>query len=142
MTIRTGLIAGAFAAAMVAPVAANAASGYATGDVNMRTGPGTQYQRITTIPQGARVDVRGCSGWCRLSYGGYTGYASANYIASGYANVPPRSYNRPPPPRFGYARRPWWDDRHHAWYDGNRWYANGRWHDRPNGLSFGFSFGG
>ena len=142
MSVRSHLIAGAFLTALALPAAAQAATGYTTGAVNMRTGPGTQFSRIMTIPAGARVDIRGCSSWCALTFNGRSGYVSANYVSRGYANVPPRSYRRPPPPRYGYMQRPWWDDRYHAWYDGRRWYSNGRWYDRPRGLTFGFTFGG
>lgn len=53
---------------------------------------------------------------------------------------PPQWGNRPPPPRSGYWRKPTWDQRHGAWYDGRRWYHNGVWYSSPN-FSFGFSIG-
>jgi len=38
-----------------------------TADLNLRTGPGTQYRVIGSMPRGARVDVAGCSrGWCEV----------------------------------------------------------------------------
>ncbi len=52
--LRSLMIAGLFAAAAAAhPGTASAASGHATGSVNLRTGPGTQYGRILAIPTGA-----------------------------------------------------------------------------------------
>lgn len=63
--------------------AANAAPGVAKGSVNLRTGPGTNYTRITTIPAGARVNVLRCGRWCEVVYGGRKGWASAAYIARG-----------------------------------------------------------
>jgi uncharacterized protein YraI len=140
MSIRNKILAGAIAAGFLVPVAAEAAVGYATGSVSLRSGPGTQYARVTVIPAGARVDVGRCGSWCAVSFRGLNGYASASYISTQYARVQPR-FVRPPAPRFGYYKKPWWDDRRHAWYDGRRWYFNGRWYDRP-GFSLNFNFGG
>jgi uncharacterized protein YraI len=140
MSFRSKVLAGAIATAFLVPLAAEAAPGFATGSVNLRSGPGTQYARITTIPAGARIDVRDCGAWCAVSFNGVSGYVSANYVSRGVATVGPR-FVRPPAPRFGYARKPWWDNRYHAWYDGRRWYSNGRWYDRP-GFSLNFNFGG
>jgi uncharacterized protein YraI len=47
----------------IATVGAAAAPGVATGSVNLRTGPGTGYARIATIPPGARVNDLRCGGW-------------------------------------------------------------------------------
>ena len=142
MSVRNAIVAGTFVAALAAPAAALAATAYTTGAVNMRSGPSTSYHRILTIPAGARIDVRGCGSWCSVHYRGRSGYVSANYVSRGY-RAPPRHYRRPPAPGWhGHHRRPWWDNRHHAWTDGHRWYFGGRWHDRPSGFTFGFGFGG
>ncbi|ESR26889.1 SH3 domain-containing protein [Lutibaculum baratangense] len=76
----------ALAAFLGAPSPASAASGYATGDVNMRTGPSTRYHRILTIPRGAPVEIYGCSGsWCDTAYAGRRGWVSGRYLStSGY----------------------------------------------------------
>lgn len=140
MTLKATLIAGGLALGVLAPVAAEAA--YVTGSVNLRTGPGTQYARITTVPAGARVSVGGCSSWCSVNYQGMRGYVSASYIAGGGPGPRPPMMHRPPPPTWGYHQKPWWDSRRNAWYDGNRWYFNGRWYDRPSGFSFGFGVSG
>lgn len=143
MSVRHIALAAAVAAATLVPTLAEAFPGTAVGSVNLRAGPGTGYARLATIPAGATVDVGGCSSWCSVTYAGISGYASASYIARGYATMqPPPRFVRPLPPRFGFIRRPWWDDRYHAWYDGRRWFLNGRWYDRPSGFSFGFGFGG
>ena len=97
MTLRSTLVAGAIAVGVLAPVAAQAA--YVTGSVNLRTGPGTQYARILTIPAGANVSVAGCSSWCSVNYAGTRGYVSASYVAGGRAGPGPRPMmHRPPPP--------------------------------------------
>ncbi len=142
MSVRNALLAGTFVAALAVPTTAFAAAAFTTGAVNMRTGPSTRYHRILTIPAGARIHVRDCGGWCSVRYHGRNGYVSARYVTYGGVRGPRRHFRRPPPPTRGWYRRPWWDERHGAWYDGRRWYFRGRWHDRPSGLTFGFGFGG
>lgn len=153
---------GAVTASLVAiPAIAHAAWGQATGSVNMRTCASTQCAKITTVPAGARVWVGGSQGgWYQVSYNGANGFVSGRYIATnmGMPNRPPPFMGGPgymgpgpggpgygfwgPPPRSGYWRQPWWDNRYQAWYDGRRWYRNGIWYNDPSGFSFGFSFGG
>lgn len=61
-------------------VAASARPATVTTDLNVRSGPGTRYAVVGSLPAGARVDVGGCTGnWCRV--GG--GYANASYLAFG-----------------------------------------------------------
>jgi uncharacterized protein YraI len=77
----------------------------ATGNVNLRTGPGVGYPQITTIPRGAMVNILGCgaSGWCDVVFGYNRGWASGRYLQhmqpkvySGYPTVSvwgePRTY--------------------------------------------------
>mgnify|MGYP000918235964 FL=1 len=55
-----------------------------TGSVNLRTGPGIGYARMTTLPQGSLVHVHSCipsSSWCSVSYGHFSGWASGRYMA-------------------------------------------------------------
>jgi uncharacterized protein YgiM (DUF1202 family) len=50
-------------------------------DVNLRTGPGTGYRRILTIPEGASVEVLGTKeGWYKVVYNGRTGYIAPGYF--------------------------------------------------------------
>lgn len=86
----------AFATAMLTASAAFAATALVTTDLNLRTGPGTGYRTITSMPDGALVDVRGCTrgyGWCRVNYRGYDGWASAGYLAQNTGNYEGRSYS-------------------------------------------------
>jgi uncharacterized protein YraI len=75
---------------------AMASSASASVDLNMRSGPGTQYRVIATIPRGGRVEVRGCSrGWCDVIWSGRRGYASERFLSRAVApgrggGVPPR----------------------------------------------------
>jgi len=61
--------------------AAFAAPAVATGSVNVRTGPSSQYQRVDTLQRGERVEVTGCrGGWCYVEKSGADGWVSANYL--------------------------------------------------------------
>jgi uncharacterized protein YraI len=132
--------------------AAEAAPGVATGNVNMRTGPGTGYAVITTIPAGAPVEVLGCPSWCEVAYAGTRGWASSNYISAAAVAPAAPAVVYQPAPRYVYARpaiparaywhygRPWWDDRYRAWRAGRHYWYGDRWYDRPrSGFYFGFS---
>ena len=59
-----------------------AVSAHATGNVSVRTGPGTNYNRVDTLHTGESVDVRQCqSGWCYVEHSGPDGWVSANYLS-------------------------------------------------------------
>jgi len=63
---------------------ASADPALATSNVNVRQGPGTTYQIITTIPGGSNVEVNGCSGqWCQVTWQGRQGYAIATALDTG-----------------------------------------------------------
>jgi uncharacterized protein YraI len=146
MRLRTLALGAVTAASMIAiPAIAHAAWGTATGSVNFRTCASTSCPAMGVVPAGAQVWINGAQGsWYNVTFQGRQGFVHGNYVATGYAQVPrqPRYVKnwRPPPPRYGYWRNPWWDNRHNAWYDGRRWYRNGIWFNDPSGFSFGFSF--
>lgn len=123
MITRPLLSAGFLAGALLVSSAANAAPGVATGDVNMRTGPGTGYSVITTIPAGAPLEIYGCSSWCQVGYAGTQGYVSGNYVSGARVAAQPYAYAAPVQPYY-YDYGPGYD------------YAYG-----PS-VSFGFGFGG
>lgn len=57
-----------------------------------RTGPGTDYSRLTPLPKGTRAAVTGQEGeWLRLDYGAWIRASEAQAVATG---VPPRSLIR------------------------------------------------
>ncbi|MBD0334524.1 MAG: N-acetylmuramoyl-L-alanine amidase [Cyanobacteria bacterium Co-bin13] len=57
-----------------------------------RTGPSTDYSRLTPLPQGTRATVTGREGdWLRLDYGGWIRAAETRVFSSA---VPPRSLIR------------------------------------------------
>jgi uncharacterized protein YraI len=89
-----------------------AAAASATTDLNIRSGPGPEYQVIGVIPSGAPVDVLGCTGsWCQVNYAGRAGFASGSYLSGDAraAVVVPgvRAYGPTPAygPTYGYADR-------------------------------------
>lgn len=50
--------------------------------LNMRSGPGTDYSIVTKIKSGSSVDVTSTGGgWAVVSYGGYEGYCSMEYLS-------------------------------------------------------------
>lgn len=54
-----------------------------TANLNLRTGPGTGYSIILTIPKGTTVSVLGYSGsWSKLTYNGKTGYSYSSYLVT------------------------------------------------------------
>ena len=137
------MAAGLIAAGGLVSTIAAAEPGVATGDVNMRSGPGTGYPVITTIPAGAPIEVFGCQSWCQVAYGGAQGYVSGRYVSggSGYVQPAPRAYYAPAPvyvapaPRVYYrSASPYWND---GYYDDWRW----RHRHRSPGVGFSFSFG-
>ncbi len=80
--------AAAFCTLLVAPAIAEAAvRGYATANVNMRSGPSTGYPAVTVIPYGAPVTINGCMSsvnWCDVSFAGGRGWVSGNYVQASY----------------------------------------------------------
>ena len=138
MILRSLAAAGSLAAAISASTIAMAEPGVATGDVNMRTGPGTGYPIITTIPAGAPIEIYGCSNWCEVDYAGAQGYVSANYVSAaagtpapvyggGYYDYSDGYYGYAPSIYFsfgGYGSGYGWGGghrgRHDAWWWRNR----------------------
>lgn len=49
--------------------------------LNLRSGPGTSYSKVASIPANAVLTITGeTNGWYAVSYGGKDGYVSADYI--------------------------------------------------------------
>ena len=77
------IIAAAMGAAIVLGTAgaALAAPAVATGSVNVRSGPSTQYHKVDTLQRNQVVEVTGCrGGWCYVEKRGSNGWVSANYL--------------------------------------------------------------
>lgn len=77
--------------------AALAQPGVATGSVNVRSGPGTNYSKLGALSAGEVVDVENCQGsWCYVDrQSGKDGWVAANYLkpvaiedSAGPADIP------------------------------------------------------
>lgn len=69
--------------------AATALPAVVRSDLNLRSGPGTEYGIVGSMPAGATVDVGSCTGrWCVVAYGGEQGYAARSYLDMGAAGIP------------------------------------------------------
>ena len=72
-------------AAMTAAV--QAAPGFATADVNSRTGPDIEFPSAGIIPEGAPIDVQGClndESWCDVIWKGNRGWVFSEYLGFDY----------------------------------------------------------
>lgn len=86
MALSKKLMAGGLAvlALVATTAAASAAPAYATGNVNVRSGPSTQYRVVDSLRRGEQVDVQQCrGGWCYVEKRGPDGWVSANYLSRG-----------------------------------------------------------
>jgi N-acetylmuramoyl-L-alanine amidase/uncharacterized protein YraI len=60
-----------------------------TANLNMRSGAGTSYSIILTVPSGTKLRVEAISGtWAKVSYSGKTGYVSTAYLVQTAAPIP------------------------------------------------------
>lgn len=69
--------------AAVLPVAATAMDASAATDLNIRSGPASNYTVLGVIPGGETAMLDGCiddGSWCRVSYDGVDGWAYAPYL--------------------------------------------------------------
>ena len=93
---------------LVSAGVAMAAPGFATSNVNVRSGPGTGYSAVDTLRRGERVEVAGCrEGWCFVEKAGPDGWVSVNYLNAARAASRPTvrfQFNFGSPPRFDRPR--------------------------------------
>lgn len=64
---------------------AQSSTATATADLNIRSGPGPQYESIGFIATGDSATVEGCldaSKWCRVDYNGVNGWAYSDYLTA------------------------------------------------------------
>ena len=89
LNIATGVAVAATAVVVFLP-AAYAAPGTVTSNVNVRSGPGTNFAVVDTARRGTQVDVQQCQGsWCYIVKSGPDGWVSANYLSAGGSPVNP-----------------------------------------------------
>jgi uncharacterized protein YraI len=64
-------------------------------DLNMRSGPGPQYEIIGVIPTNGEVMVEGCldsASWCKVTHEGVVGWASGDYLTTMVDEAPVAIY--------------------------------------------------
>lgn len=86
MRLRT-LAGTALAFALMGAAAAHAEPGYTTANVNLRTGPDTDFPSVGVIPEGDEIYVEGClrdESWCDVQWGPDRGWVFSEYIAFDY----------------------------------------------------------
>jgi uncharacterized protein YraI len=125
-----GVIAGLI---VMGAAAAQAAPGVSTANVNVRTGPDTDFPSVGVIPEGDDVEIAGClrdESWCDVIWAGNRGWVYSEYLAfdqrGEYVPLPdvgPEAFRVPfvtfvASDYWGryYVGRPWWGER-------DRWYA-------------------
>ena len=60
--------------------------------LNMRSGAGTSYSVVSSLPDGTIVEIVGINnGWYKIQYGGKTGYVSSDYMVTVKDSVGSRS---------------------------------------------------
>ncbi|MBP0445546.1 SH3 domain-containing protein [Roseomonas sp. SSH11] len=111
-----------------------AAPGFATGNVNLRAGPGTNYPQVTVVPAGAQVEIFGCLqgySWCDVGFGHIRGWVSSNFLQYLYEErrVPlPQYAPQAGVPVVTFQFGNYWRDH----YRGRSWYAErDRWGGPP-----------
>ena len=63
------------------PVNSNNATVKANGGLNMRSGAGKDFSKVTLIPDGSTVEVVEESGeWSLVKYNSYTGWVKSSYL--------------------------------------------------------------
>ena len=89
LNLATGFAVVAAAALTFLP-ATQAAPGVVTSNVNVRTGPGTNYAVVTAVPSGTQVDVQRCdAGFCYIEGRRVSGWVSAQFLSAGGRPVNP-----------------------------------------------------
>ncbi len=121
------------ALAIAGPVAAQAAPGFTTGNVNHRTGPDTEFPSMGVIPEGTAVDIRGClrdESWCDVIAGGNRGWVFSEYLAlsrrGAYVPVPDIGLSAASIPIVAFAAATYWGQHYRGrpWFkERDRWVA-------------------
>lgn len=135
-------ISGALAAFTALGIAAaQAAPGYSTANVNMRTGPDIDFPAVDVIPDGDPVDIRGClddESWCDVIWADQRGWVYGEYLAfeqrGRYVALPDVGLAAFSIPVVRFSARDYWD-RHYTsrpWYKERRRWIDFKPRPRPN----------
>jgi len=75
---------------------ASAGEGWATRDLNIRSGPGTDYYVVTSMPTCGKMQVyESENGWYRVNWKGNEGWVSARYVAEDTYGCKKAAYKKP-----------------------------------------------
>ncbi|SIR16344.1 Uncharacterized conserved protein YraI [Rhizobium sp. RU20A] len=106
----------ALAVSFLLPAVAQAAEGFATANVNLRSGPSTSYPAVAVIPAGQTIEIYGClnsTAWCDVEVGRWRGWVAARYIRTTYRNnrviLEPRYYRPLGIPTVTFEIGTYWD---------------------------------
>lgn len=87
----------ATATAFIGTLPAEAARAVVTGNVNVRSGPGTQHRIVGRLRPGDRVEITRCDRagrWCRVEQRrGRDGWVSSRYLSHRGSGGPSRSWS-------------------------------------------------
>lgn len=89
---KTGYVSGAYIKQGTSPTASAITYVVNATTLNVRSGAGTNYKKIGSLKNGAKVDViqKQSNGWYRINYNGKTGYVSGQYVkVKNSATTPP-----------------------------------------------------
>jgi uncharacterized protein YraI len=124
------------------PAIAEAASGFSTANVNMRSGPSTAYPAVTLIPVGVSLRINGCladTPWCDVSFAGGRGWVAGRYVQALYQQrrvyVDPQYYRPLGIPTVTFNLDSYWDRNYRGrdfYRDRDRWARGPDW-DRNDG---------
>jgi len=133
------LRAAAVCALLAAPAIAEAAEGFATANVNMRSGPSTRYPAVSLIPVGESVEIHGCLAdlpWCDVSFYGGRGWVAGRYVQADYRRnrvyVEPRYYRPLGIPTVVFQFDSYWDRNYRGrdfYRERDRWRRGPDWVD-------------
>ena len=139
MKMRT-LAAAVLAVAALGVAAAHAEPGYSTANVNMRTGPDTDFPSVGVIPEGEPIYVEGClqdESWCDVRWADNRGWVYSEYIGFDRRGetvfLPDVGIAAFGIPVVTFVAADYWG----RWYRGRPWYAEHArweafgWHPRP-----------
>lgn len=128
------VIAAAIGMTWLGIAAANAAPGYSTANVNLRTGPDLDFPSVEVVADGTPIEVAGClkdESWCDVIVGPNRGWMFSEYIAfernGDYVALPDVGIETYKIPAVTFAAREYWAH----YYVGRPWYA-----DREKWIAF------
>lgn len=126
-------------ALLLVPAVAEAAEGFATANVNMRSGPSTRYPAVTVIPAGDPVEIHGCLAdlpWCDVSFYGGRGWVAGRYVQAIYRSrrvyLEPEYYRPLGIPTVVFHFDRYWDRNYRGrdfYRDRDRWRRGPDWAD-------------